>query len=125
MVVDPAYIARFAGFGPKAAVELRAGKILVPSANQVKDGTTAVAEDSDPEGRKTFRHPAVFVGTPPDVGRLWMSALISKAAAEKLRAELLHTVAVHHDSRAARIAEAAVLYHANQLDAVAATRPVD
>jgi putative ABC transport system permease protein len=84
VVVDPAYIARFAGFGPKAAVELRAGKILVPSANQVKDGTTAVAEDSDPEGRKTFRHPAVFVGTPPDVGRLWMSALISKAAAEKL-----------------------------------------
>jgi 3'-5' exoribonuclease len=42
-----------------------------------------------------------------------------------LRAELLHAVAVHHDARAARTAEAAVLYHANQLDAVAATRPVD
>lgn len=41
------------------------------------------------------------------------------------RAELLHAVAVHHDARAARTAEAAVLYHANQLDAVAATRPVD
>jgi 3'-5' exoribonuclease len=40
------------------------------------------------------------------------------------RAEVLHAVAVHHDSRAARTAEAAVLYHANQLDAVAATRPV-
>ena len=40
------------------------------------------------------------------------------------RSELLHAVAVHHDSRAARTAEAAVLYHANQLDAVAATRPV-
>jgi 3'-5' exoribonuclease len=40
------------------------------------------------------------------------------------RAELLHAVAVHHDARAARTAEAAVLYHANQLDAVAATRPV-
>ena len=39
-------------------------------------------------------------------------------------AELLHAVACHHDSRAARTAEAAVLYHANQLDAVAATRPV-
>ncbi len=39
-------------------------------------------------------------------------------------AELLHAVATHHDSRAARTAEAAVLYHANQLDAVAATRPV-
>ena len=40
------------------------------------------------------------------------------------RAELLHAVAAHHDARAARTAEAAVLYHANQLDAVAATRPI-
>jgi 3'-5' exoribonuclease len=40
------------------------------------------------------------------------------------RAELLHAIACHHDARAARTAEAAVLYHANQLDAVAATRPV-
>ena len=40
------------------------------------------------------------------------------------RAELLHAVAVHHDARSARTAEAAVLVHANQLDAVAATRPV-
>jgi 3'-5' exoribonuclease len=39
-------------------------------------------------------------------------------------AEVLHAVAVHHDGRNARTAEAAVLYHANQLDAVAATRPV-
>jgi 3'-5' exoribonuclease len=41
-----------------------------------------------------------------------------------VRAELLHAVASHHDVRAARTAEAAALYHANQLDAVAATRPV-
>lgn len=41
------------------------------------------------------------------------------------RAELLHAVAAHHDLRSARTAEAAALYHANQLDAVAATRPVD
>ncbi len=40
-------------------------------------------------------------------------------------AELLHCIAVHHDLRAARTAEAAVLYHANQLDAVAQTRRVD
>ena len=38
-------------------------------------------------------------------------------------AELLHAVACHHDRPAARTAEAAVLYHANQLDAQAATRP--
>ena len=42
-----------------------------------------------------------------------------------VRAELLHAVACHHDVRAARTAEAAVLYHANQLDAVAATRPTE
>ena len=41
-----------------------------------------------------------------------------------VRSELLHAVASHHDRNAARTAEAAVLYHANQLDAVAATRPV-
>jgi 3'-5' exoribonuclease len=42
-----------------------------------------------------------------------------------VRAELLHAVATHHDPRAARTAEAAVLYHANQLDAAAATRPTE
>ena len=42
---------------------------------------------------------------------------------ERAPAELLHAVATHHDVRAARTAEAAALYHANQLDAVAATRP--
>ena len=39
------------------------------------------------------------------------------------RAELVHTVANHHNSRGAQTAEAAALYHANQLDAVAAIRP--
>jgi 3'-5' exoribonuclease len=41
-----------------------------------------------------------------------------------VQAELLHAVATHHDRAGARTAEAAVLYHANQLDAQAATRPV-
>jgi 3'-5' exoribonuclease len=39
-------------------------------------------------------------------------------------AEVLHAVSTHHDPRAARTAEAAVLHHANQLDAAAAMRPV-
>jgi 3'-5' exoribonuclease len=39
-------------------------------------------------------------------------------------AEVLHAVASHHDRGAADTAEAAVLYHANQLDAQAAVRPV-
>jgi 3'-5' exoribonuclease len=42
-----------------------------------------------------------------------------------VRAELLHAIASHHDRNAARTAEAAALYHANQLDAVAATKPVE
>ena len=40
-------------------------------------------------------------------------------------AEVVHAIATHHDARGAKTAEAAVLAHANQLDAVAATRPVD
>jgi 3'-5' exoribonuclease len=58
---------------------------------------------------------------------LGLRLIEARAAAleTELRAELLHAVAVHHDSRSARTAEAAVLYHANQLDAVAATRPVE
>jgi 3'-5' exoribonuclease len=70
---------------------------------------------------------------PTDEGRLLghvhlgLRLIETRAAAleAEVRAELLHAVAVHHDSRAARTAEAAVLYHANQLDAVAATRPVE
>ncbi|MDX6505090.1 MAG: 3-5 exoribonuclease [Gaiellaceae bacterium] len=42
-----------------------------------------------------------------------------------VRAELLHAIGAHHDARGSRTAEAAVLYHANQLDAIAATRPVE
>jgi 3'-5' exoribonuclease len=41
-----------------------------------------------------------------------------------VRTELLHAIGSHHDARSTRTAEAAVLYHANQLDAVAATRPI-
>lgn len=69
---------------------------------------------------------------PTDEGRLLghvqLGIRLIEANAEGLEggalAELVHAVAVHHDGRAARTAEAAVLYHANQLDAVAATKPV-
>ena len=63
------------------------------------------------------------------LGHVHLGLRIAEEHAEKLdtgqRAELLHCIAVHHDARGARTAEAAVLYHANQLDAVAATRRVD
>ena len=62
------------------------------------------------------------------LGHVHLSLRLVEARAAALeaevRAELLHAISCHHDARAARTAEAAVLYHANQLDAVAATRPV-
>ena len=71
--------------------------------------------------------------TPTDEGRLLghvhLGLRLVEECAEGLTpaqlAELLHCVTAHHDARAARTAEASVLYHANQLDAAAATRPVD
>jgi len=64
--------------------------------------------------------------TPTADGKLLGHVHLALRTLERLQApaELLHAVACHHDIRAARTAEAAVLYHANQLDAVAATRPV-
>jgi 3'-5' exoribonuclease len=63
------------------------------------------------------------------LGHIHLGLRVIEECAEGLTAaqlaELLHCVAAHHDGRAARTAEAAVLYHANQLDAIAATRPVD
>jgi 3'-5' exoribonuclease len=69
---------------------------------------------------------------PTDEGRLLGHVHLGLRIVEERRAglkpdvlaELLHAIATHHDARAARTAEAAVLYHANQLDAVAATQPV-
>ena len=79
--------------------------------------------------RELGRPPTV---RPTDAGRLLGHVHLGLRLIEErataldadVRAELLHAVACHHDARAARTAEAAVLYHANQLDAVAATRPV-
>ena len=68
--------------------------------------------------------PPVFA--PTEEGRLLGHVHLGLRMIEELDApaELVHAMACHHDVRAARTAEAAVLYHANQLDAVAATRPV-
>ena len=82
-------------------------------------------------GRKSERIPGPTFGQ-TDEGRLLGHVhlglrLVEDHAADldpAVRVELLHAIACHHDARAARTAEAAVLYHANQLDAVAATRPV-
>jgi 3'-5' exoribonuclease len=64
--------------------------------------------------------------TPTEDGKLLGHVHLALRTLERLHAptELMHAVACHHDARAARTAEASVLYHANQLDAVAATRPI-
>ena len=73
---------------------------------------------------------SAFAQTPEGrlLGHVHLGLRLVEARAATLesdvRTELLHAVGSHHDARAARTAEAAVLYHANQLDAVAATRPV-
>lgn len=63
------------------------------------------------------------------LGHVHLGARLVERFAEDLTApqlaELVHCVVTHHDARGARTAEAAVLYHANQLDSVAATRRVD
>ncbi|HZP73263.1 MAG TPA: HD domain-containing protein [Gaiellaceae bacterium] len=72
-----------------------------------------------------------FSATPEGrlLGHVHLGLRVIEEHAEQLtdaqRAELLHCVATHHDARGARTAEAAVLYHANQLDAIAAIRRVD
>jgi 3'-5' exoribonuclease len=63
------------------------------------------------------------------LGHVHLGTRLIETRAEGLSAaqtaELVHCVAVHHEARGARTAEAGVLYHANQLDSVAATRRVD
>jgi 3'-5' exoribonuclease len=84
-----------------------------------------VGRTAELERRPTFRTTAE--GRLLGHVHLGLRLIEERAAAleAEVRAELLHAVAVHHDARGARTAEAAVLYHANQLDAAAATRPVE
>jgi 3'-5' exoribonuclease len=74
---------------------------------------------------RELRPPPLFTAT--DEGKLLGHVHLGLRMLEEANAptDLLHAVSCHHDVRAARTAEAAVLYHANQLDAVAATRPVE
>ena len=64
---------------------------------------------------------------PTEEGKLLGHVHLGLRMLEEAKAptDVLHAVACHHDVRLARTAEAAVLFHANQLDAVAAIRPVD
>ena len=73
--------------------------------------------------RELGRGPAFLDCSQPQMDVAEQSTLL-RLAERGAATELLHAIACHHDRPAARTAEAAVLYHANQLDAQAATRPV-
>ena len=94
------------------------------------DPSAAAPRPAGRRGARPRRRPDAELGRPPvfaptEEGRLLGHVHLGLRTLEALDApaELLHAVACHHDARAARTAEAAVLDHANQLDAVAATRP--
>ena len=105
-----------------------------------RDGTAPSAPPTRPPARRSAPprrrpHPRARAGPAfrqTDEGRLLGHVHLGLRMIEErardldpaVLAELLHAVACHHDRPAARTAEAAVLYHANQLDAQAATRPV-
>jgi 3'-5' exoribonuclease len=99
---------------PRLRVDLLVAAALLHDVGRVRELRGAPSFRQTDEGRL--------------LGHVHLGLRLIEGLAEGLdgavRAELLHAVAAHHDRNAARTAEAAVLYHANQLDAVAATRPV-
>ncbi|MCP9485771.1 MAG: HD domain-containing protein [Gaiellaceae bacterium MAG52_C11] len=99
---------------PRLRAELLLAAALLHDVGRVRELGRAPAFRQTDEGRL--------------LGHVHLGLRLIEERAEALdagvRAELLHAVACHHDRGATRTAEASVLYHANQLDAVAATRPV-
>jgi 3'-5' exoribonuclease len=99
---------------PRLRADLLLAAALVHDVGRTRELTTGPGFRPTEEGRL--------------LGHVHLGLLLLEERATGLdgeaRAELLHAVASHHDRGTARTAEAAVLYHANQLDAQAATRPV-
>jgi 3'-5' exoribonuclease len=98
---------------PRLRGDLLLGAALLHDVGRIRELTRAPAFGQTREG-KLLGH--VHLGLRMIEERSTLDAAVS--------AELLHAVACHHDRQAARTAEAAVLYHANQLDTQAATRAV-
>ncbi|MGW7683924.1 FtsX-like permease family protein [Kribbella sp. NPDC054772] len=82
--VDPAYVGRFGDWGRQAAAALRQGQVVVPLAAMARDGKVKLARGDDVDGRNAFAYPAAVVTSPPRVGVLPRSALISADAARRL-----------------------------------------
>ncbi len=82
LVVDPAYVGKFAGL-EGAATELRAGRIVLPKADLTTKDTVELISDTPTGGKRIDRHPAVYAGGVPAIRVLRDSALISPEAAAK------------------------------------------
>ena len=84
MVVDPAYVARFPDYGPKAAAAMRTGKVVVPDELVISGGMVELASSSDVEFKSTTPFPGILVTSPPKAARLFSSALVSPEVAKTL-----------------------------------------
>jgi len=84
MVVDPAYVARFPDYGPKAAAAMRTGKVVVPDELVISGGMVELVSGSDIEYKSTTPFPGILVTSPPKAARLFSSALISPEVAKTL-----------------------------------------
>jgi putative ABC transport system permease protein len=82
IVVDPAYVEKFAGL-ERAATELRAGRIVLPKADLTTNDTVELISDTPTSSKRIDRHPAVYAGGVPAIRVLQDSALISPEAATK------------------------------------------
>lgn len=84
MVADPEYVARIPGYGPKAAAAMRAGKIVVSDPAALRNGNVSLLSTVEDREAKTTPFPGALVTSPPEIGRIAASSLISPEAAAKL-----------------------------------------
>jgi putative ABC transport system permease protein len=63
---------------------MRAGKIVVPDQSVVSGGKVTLIADDLAAGANGRPHAAVAITSPPKIGQVWSSALISPEAARKL-----------------------------------------
>lgn len=94
LVVDPAYVAKFADL-ERAAEELRAGRILLPRSDLTTKDTVELISDTPTSSKRVARHPAVYAGGVPAVRLLRANALISSEAAAKLGT--INTISVEYE----------------------------
>jgi putative ABC transport system permease protein len=92
MVADPEYVERMPEYGPKAAAAMRAGKIVVPDPTAVKNGMAALATTADSSDVPTKPFPGELVTSPPAVGALPASALVSPQTAAELGKPTIESV---------------------------------